>query len=149
MSNDRLRSTLRASGYSTAGLADELDVDPKTVQRWITRDRTPHRNTATRAAKLLNVPANWLWPDLDDAESGAGNGEVVGFYPHRAQVPKNCWLELLLGARERIDIVTFAALHLVEDHPEANALLKHKAAGGVRIRLALGDPDHPEVELRG
>jgi transcriptional regulator with XRE-family HTH domain len=149
MSNDRLRSTLHASGYSVAGLAEELGVDPKTVQRWVSRDRTPHRNTATRTAKLLNVPATWLWPELEEAEAGASNGEVIGFYAHRAQVPKNLWLELLIGANRAIDLVTNAALHLVEEHPETVSLLRHKAANGVRVRIAMGDPRSPAVELRG
>jgi hypothetical protein len=64
-------------------------------------------------------------------------------------MPKNCWLELLVGARQGISIVTYAALHLVEDNPETIALLKHKGASGVRVRIALGDPDSPEIELRG
>lgn len=147
--NERLSSTLHATGYSSGTLADELGVDPKTIQRWVTRGRVPHRSTALRAAKLLNVPANWLWPDLDQTDMGAGNGEVIGFYAHRAQVPKNLWLEALLGAQENIDLVTYAALHLVEDNPETIGLIKHKAANGVRVRIALGDPDTPEVELRG
>jgi transcriptional regulator with XRE-family HTH domain len=149
MGNDRLRTTLRSSGYSAAGIAEQLDVDPKTVQRWVTRGRTPHRATANRAAKLLNVPPTWLWPGLEQAESGAGNGEVVGFYSHRAQVPKGLWLEMLVGARDSIDLITYAALHLVEDHPETVRILTHKAANGVRVRVALGDPDTPEIELRG
>ena len=149
MGNDRLRSTLRASGYSEQGLAEELGVDPKTVQRWATRGRTPHRGTATRAAKLLGVPAPWLWPDLDDAESGAGGGEMVGFYPHRSQVPKTLWLDMLVGAKERIDVITYASLFLPEDNPTAIELLRHKAANGVKVRMALGDPDSPEIALRG
>jgi hypothetical protein len=149
MSNERLRSTLRACGYTTASLAHDLDVDPKTVQRWVTRDRTPHRNTAVRTGKILNVPPGWLWPDLDQIESGGGNGEVIGFYPHRAQVPKNLWLEALVGAKSTVDLVTYAALHLVEDNPETIELLKHKASNGVRVRIAMGDPEAPEVALRG
>src|SRR5690606_29430621 len=149
MGNERLRSTLPASGYSVAGLADELGVDPTTIQRWSTKGRTPHRTTATRAAKLLNVPADWRWPDLDEADAGAGNGGVCGLYPPRAQVPKNLWLELLLSAKREISLVTFAALHLVEDNPETIPLIKHKAANGVRVRIALGDPDSPEIALRG
>lgn len=147
--NDRLRSTIRAAGYSAGGLAEELGVDTKTVQRWITQGRTPHRSTATRAAALLNVPAAWLWPDLDEAGSGNGSGEVIGFYPHRAQIPKQLWLEALLSARQGIDLLTNAALHLVEDNPETVALLKHKGENGVPIRIAMGDPASAAVELRG
>lgn len=148
MGNERLRSTIRASGYSLPGLAEDLAVDPKTVQRWITKGRTPHRSTATRTAKLLNVPAEWLWPDLDSAERGGGNGEVLGFYAHRSQAPKSLWLEGLLGAKERIDFVTYAGLFLPEENPESVRLIQHKAGSGIPVRLAFGDPDSPEVALR-
>ena len=56
MVNTHLRATLRANGYSEADLARELGVDAKTVQRWVTQDRTPHRSTAVKVAKLLDVP---------------------------------------------------------------------------------------------
>jgi transcriptional regulator with XRE-family HTH domain len=147
--NDRLRSTLRSTGFTGAKLAEELGVDPKTIQRWTTTGRTPHRNTATRAGRILGVPPEWLWPDLDQAESGSSGGEVVAFYAHRSQVPKNCWLELVVGARERIDLLTYASLFLPEDNPESIQILRHKAENGVPIRIALGNPDTPELELRG
>jgi transcriptional regulator with XRE-family HTH domain len=81
MNNDRLRSALRSAGFSVAEFADELGVDPKTAQRWITLGRTPHRTTATRAAKLLSVPPSWLWSELDHAEHGAADGEVIPTAP--------------------------------------------------------------------
>ncbi|GAA2729410.1 helix-turn-helix domain-containing protein [Cellulomonas aerilata] len=149
MSNDKLRSAVRSAGFSVAEFADEIGVDPKTAQRWMTLDRTPHRTTATRAAKLLGVPPSWLWPELDRAEQGAGDGEVIGFYAHRAQVPKMLWRDLLIGATQSIDLATYAALHLVEDHPETVTLLAHKASIGVQVRIAMGDPDAPAIHLRG
>ena len=149
MANDRLRSTLRSTGFSESALAEELGVDPKTVQRWITKGRSPHRLTATRAAKILDVPAEWLWPDLEKSETGVAGGEVVHFYPHRAQVPRNVWLELVCGAKRQIDFITYASLFMGEENPEAIQIMKHKAANGVRIRIGLGDPDSPEVALRG
>jgi transcriptional regulator with XRE-family HTH domain len=147
MGNDRLRSTMRANSYTEASLAEELGVDAKTVQRWASQGRVPHRNTAVRAAKVLGVPAAWLWPDLDAADHG-DVAEVVAFYPHRAQVPKTVWLDVLVAARERIDIVSYASLVLPEDNPEAIQLLRHKAESGAKVRIALGDPDSPEIALR-
>jgi hypothetical protein len=41
MPNERLRATLLESGYDERTLADELGLDHKSVQRWITRDVTP------------------------------------------------------------------------------------------------------------
>lgn len=40
MPNERLRATLLESGYDERTLADELGLDHKSVQRWITRDVT-------------------------------------------------------------------------------------------------------------
>lgn len=148
MANERLRGTLRTSGYSEADLAGELGVDPKTVQRWVSQGRTPHARTAGRAAKLLGVPASWLWPTLEASPSSDGVREVAGFYPHRAQMPRALWLEAIIAARTQIDLITYASLFLPEENPESVTLIRHKAELGVRVRIALGDPGSPEIELR-
>lgn len=149
MPNGRLRASLHANGYTDASFADELGVDPKTVQRWITHDRTPHRTTAYKAAKLLDVPVAWLWPALDSGSADEAVSEVVAFYPHRAETPKQLWLNLLTSARKQIDLFANASLFLPEDNPESIDLIRHKAENGVKVRIILGDPDTPEMELRG
>ncbi len=148
MTNDRLRGAIRSNGYSEATLGEELGVDPKTVQRWITKDRCPHPNTAVRAAKLLGVPANYLWPDLDKNKEADASSEVVNLYAHRTQVPKAAWTDLVVSARERIEFFTGASLFFGEDNVEAIELLKHKAANGVPVRIALWDPDSQEARVR-
>lgn len=148
MANDRLRAVLHRNGFSEARFAEELGVDMKTVQRWITQNRCPHRTTAHRAAKLLDVPLLWLWPDLE-AQAEAATTEVVGFYPHRADAPKQLWLELLLSVSERLDILTNASLFLPEDNPESIDLIRQKAESGIPVRIAMGDPDSRTIELRG
>jgi transcriptional regulator with XRE-family HTH domain len=149
MPNERLRATLRSNGYTDSAFAEDIGVDAKTVQRWVTKGRTPHPNTAQRAAKLLNVPAPWLWPDLEKNRSGPNSGEVVALYSHRSDTPKHLWMDLLVGAQEHIDLFANASLFLPEDNPEAISIIKHKAANGVAVRILLGDPDHPAMELRG
>lgn len=149
MINNQLRSTLRANGYTEASFAEELGVDAKTVQRWITQGRTPHRATAYKVAKLLNVPPGWLWPDLDNRSKAEEPNEVVAFYPHRADCPKQLWLDLLLGAQSQIDLFANASLFLPEDNPESIDIIRHKATNGVVVRILLGDPDTPAMELRG
>ena len=149
MVNTRLRSTLRANGYTEADLASELGVDAKTVQRWVTQDRTPHRSTAVKVAKFLDVPVPWLWPGLDEDSAGEARQEVVAFYPHRAETPKRLWLELLVGAKTQIDLFANASLFLPEDNPDSIDLIRHKAESGIPVRIMLGDPDTPEMELRG
>lgn len=149
MPNERLRATLRSNGYTDAALAEEVGVDSKTVQRWMTKGRTPHPSTAQRVAKLLNVPAPWLWPELERTRSGPNSGEVVAIYPHRSDTPKQLWMNLLVGAQEQIDLFANASLFLPEENPEAISIIKHKAAHGVKVRILLGDPDHPAMTLRG
>ncbi len=149
MPNGRLRATLHANGYTDESFADELGVNPKTVQRWVTHDRTPHRATAYKAAKLLDVPSTWLWPALASGPANQAVNEVVAFYPHRAETPKQLWLDLLTSAKKQIDLFADAALFLPEDNPESIDIIRYKAGSGVAVRILLGDPDTPEMELRG
>jgi len=147
--NERLRSAVTNAGRTVQSLAEDLGVDPKTVERWINRDVTPHRTTALRAARCLEAQLGYLWPSLEETRGAANEAEVVCFYPHRSATPRSLWLELLKGARREITLMAYASLFLPEDNPESIGLLRDKAASGVRVRIALGDPDTPEIALRG
>lgn len=149
MANERLRQTMIELNLSEAALGGMIGVDPKTVQRWITQGRLPHRRTAARAADSLKVEAAWLWPQLTGAQPHAEHVEVVAFYPHRAAAPKRLWLDLITAAEGEIGLLAYASLFLPEENPEAIEIVRAKAAQGVRVRIALGDPESPEVALRG
>jgi transcriptional regulator with XRE-family HTH domain len=147
MTNSRLRGLLAARGMTAEALAAEIGVDTKTVRRWISEGRTPHRATALRVATRLESAPTWLWPDMDP-EAGDVT-ELVRLYPHRADAPKHLWLDLLRSAENAIDLLANASLFLPEDNPESIGILREKAASGVAVRLVLGDPDSPEIALRG
>ncbi|MER6152109.1 helix-turn-helix domain-containing protein [Streptomyces hirsutus] len=55
-----------AANVTIEGLADHLGIDPKSVDRWLNSDRTPHARNAEAAAKLLRVDAYHLWPKLGE-----------------------------------------------------------------------------------
>jgi hypothetical protein len=74
---------------------------------------------------------------------------VVWLYHHRADTPKELWMELLRRATANIDLFANASLFLPEENPEAIEIIKKKAAAGIAIRIMLADPDHPAAELRG
>lgn len=149
MPNERLRTTLLESDYDERSLADELGLDHKSVQRWIGRNITPRRATAHRAAKLLGVPASWLWPELESDRESASQAEIVTLYPHRSEVPRHLWLDLLTGATERIWLYAHASLFLTEDNPESTEVIRSKAESGVNVRILMADPDSPECAKRG
>jgi len=93
-------------------------------------------------------------PTIQPISSSAPTAEqtidqVVAFYPHRADSPKKLWMDLLVGAQEEIVLFANASLFLPEENPEAIEILRTKVASGVRVRILLGDPDHPAMELRG
>jgi transcriptional regulator with XRE-family HTH domain len=149
MPNERLRATLLESDHNERSLADELGLDHKSVQRWITRDITPRRSTAHRAAKLLGVSPSWLWPDLETDRESASHAEIVTLYPHRSEVPRHLWLDLLTGAGRRIWLYANASLFLPEDNPDSIAIIQRKAEAGMDVRILMADPDSPECIKRG
>jgi transcriptional regulator with XRE-family HTH domain len=147
--NERLRATLLESDYDERSLADELGLDRKSVQRWVTRDITPRRISAHRAAKLLGVPPSWLWPDLEAERESASNAEIVTLYPHRSEVPRHLWLDLLATATQRVWLYANASLFLPEDNPESIDIIRRKAEGGTEVRILMADPDSSQCITRG
>ena len=118
MANERLRAALARDRWTVSRFADALSVDHKTVERWITKDRTPHRTTVIAAAKLLNEDPAYLWPDFGRrVVSDETHGEVITVYTARSSVPNSLWLSLLRAATDSIDILVYAGLHLPEANP--------------------------------
>ena len=56
MPNERLRALLLERGQTPDKLADAVSVDPKTVERWVTKGRTPYRAHRYAVAAFLGVP---------------------------------------------------------------------------------------------
>jgi hypothetical protein len=150
MTNERLRSALARNRWTVSGFADALTVDHKTVERWITKERTPHRKTAIAAATLLQEDPAYLWPDFGRrVVSDETHGEVITVYTERSAVPSSLWLTLLRNASESVDILVYAGLHLPEANPSWPLELRRKCQEGVSVRIAFGDPKSPQVRARG
>ncbi|MCW2904075.1 MAG: helix-turn-helix protein [Streptosporangiaceae bacterium] len=150
MANERLRSAILARGLSVAGLAERIEVGPKTVERWITQGKVPYRRHQYAAASVLGVSVATLWPDDErsvDSAADLSKAEIVTVYPHRNVVPSGLWREMYERAEHRIDVLVYAGLFLSED-PVFLSILKEKA-DSANIRILLGDPDCPAVAQRG
>jgi transcriptional regulator with XRE-family HTH domain len=150
MPNERLRAALARDRWSLPAFAEAIGVDPKTVERWITKERTPHRRTAVAVAARLGEDPGYLWPDLGRrVVTDETYGEVITVYPERNAVPNSLWLSLLQAARHGVDILVYAGLHLPEANPAWTKEIQRKCDEGVRTRIAFGDPDSAEVHSRG
>ncbi|MGW0058372.1 helix-turn-helix domain-containing protein [Streptosporangium sandarakinum] len=150
MPNERLRAALLERGATVADLAESIAVDPKTVERWITKDRTPYRKHRYAVASFLRMDEAYLWPAALTPEQAAAvsESEIVTVYPHRWAVPRDAWGRLFTAAKQEIGVLVYSGLFLAEDTGIVR-LFADKASAGTRVRILLGDPECAEVAQRG
>src|SRR6266496_6075555 len=146
MSNERLRKAMANARVSVEDVADAAEVNPKTVQRWLS-GRVPYARHRWAVAKLLQEDEAFLWPEAETAIAPGeqSTSEVVAAYGHRADLPAEQWRELMLSARRQIDLLGYALLYLPEANPRMTETLRKKATQDCTIRIALADPAGPEV----
>jgi phosphatidylserine/phosphatidylglycerophosphate/cardiolipin synthase-like enzyme len=142
---DALRRAMSEARLRDVDIATSLDVDPKTVQRWL-QGRLPQSRHRWALADLLAVHEFDLWPQLAGATSIAP--ELQATYSYRAAVPREVWLQLFERARHEIGVLVYSGLFIAED-VELIRLMERKAAEGVSVRLLLGDPESRHVSERG
>ena len=149
MPNDRLRDVLLRHELTPDQVADRLGVDPKTVERWITKSRTPYPRYRHAIATMVGEGEAYLWPDAlpTDRRTEVAESEIVQVYPHRSSVPADLWDFLLERAKSRVDILVYVGMFMT-DKPDLLKTLRDKAAGGARVRLLLGERDAPAVTQR-
>ena len=56
--NERLRGSLATAQLRPVDVAERTGVDPKTVERWVTQGRLPHRTHRVAVGKMLGVDQN-------------------------------------------------------------------------------------------
>ncbi|MFC4062253.1 helix-turn-helix domain-containing protein [Planomonospora corallina] len=150
MPNERLRAALLERGATVAELAESIQVDPKTVERWITKNRTPYRKHRFAVASFLRMDEAYLWPEALTPEQAAAvaESEIVTVYPHRWAVPRDAWGRLFAQAEEEIGVLVYSGIFIAQD-TGIMRMFAEKAAAGTRVRILLGDPDSAEVAQRG
>lgn len=149
MSNERLRDAMMSANLTPDEIAPRLNVDPKTVERWITTDRVPYPRHRHKLAVILHKSEAYLWPSAvsDNRAAEISESEIVRTYPHRNAVPQELWEQLLGRAQEAIEILVYVGMFLTEK-PDLPAALRGKAGDGVKIRMLFGDRDSLAVIQR-
>jgi hypothetical protein len=147
--NERLRGSMASAGMRPIELAERVGVDAKTVERWITKGRLPHRIHRLAVARALNVDDAYVWPQVLDEPStrSASVAELLELHPSRSAVPHDTWHQLVANTHEAMDVLVYAGTFLF-DQLDLPSTIREKARQGVRFRFLLGDEDSPAVQLR-
>src|SRR5664280_2474665 len=98
MPNERLRDALMSRGLTCAVIAERVEVDPKTVERWIASDRVPRRTHRCAVASLVGIDEGYLWPTALNASGYPRPGRGAG---HAVPDPGRCSAGTVAGADQR------------------------------------------------
>ena len=147
MSNDRLKAALAEAGLEPEQLAEIVEVDEKSIGRWLAGATTPYRRHRARVARALGREPHELWPDsepptpvIDEPatdEQAAGGGELLAIYPSGSDQLSELWSELLATATERIDLLDDTLGHIIDR--DTIAELARLADAGCEIRVLVSD----------
>ncbi|ASU61160.1 XRE family transcriptional regulator [Nocardiopsis dassonvillei] len=140
---------MAASRFTETDVAAHLDVDPKTVRRWLSGQR-PYPRHRWALADLLQTEEDALWPQESQGnEAHAPISEhVQRVYAHRWQVPREVWWDLFSSAEQEIGILVYSGLFIADDAGMLG-LLRVRAQDGVNVRILLGDPYSHSIQHRG
>ncbi len=144
--NDRLRQAMHALDMRDHELAAAVQVDPKTVQRWMA-GRTPHPRLRWAAAEVLGCEEHDLWPEVIASRLTGRGHAIYGVYSSRAAVPRELWLELITEATSRLCVLDDSALYLVED-VQLRGAIAQRIQAGVAVRVCLAEPAVAVREVR-
>ncbi len=148
MANDRLRTAMLAANINIETLAAKVGKDVKTAERWISKERTPHRATRHAITRVLGVREVDLWPHVaGDVRPAPTESELVHLYPSRSAMTGAVWESLLDAVEQEMDVLVFSGAFLVEQYNFV-PLIRKKAEAGVRFRLLVGDETMPAVIQR-
>jgi len=149
MTNHRLRGAMLNAEMSAAALAEAVEVDAKSVARWITEDRIPYPMTRVRVSRVLDQQETFLWPSLLQASNApdVAAAELDRIWPTRSAISSETWHALFSRATRKIDILVYAGAFLIETLDLAD-VLRYKAASGTEVRVLVGDPESAAVQSR-
>jgi hypothetical protein len=146
--NENLRRAMLCARLREDDVAARLDVDPKTVRRWL-EGRVPYPGNRAALANLVRADEADLWPEAGGPLALHTRPDELGrVYPHRWAIPRETWVRFFASADQKIGILAYSALFLAED-AGLLSILADKARSGIRVHIALGDPESSHVADRG
>lgn len=149
--NEKLRQALKDAGLEDEQLADLIQVDVKTVRRWLAGS-TPYPRHRTRVARALGAAEHQLWPDATPAPApqdtrSADGSHTASIYPSATDPAAPNPVDLIARAQQSVDLLDLTLKDLASD-PRLVPLLAEKAAAGCRIRILIAHPESIHLTIR-
>ncbi|MBF6444591.1 hypothetical protein [Nocardia farcinica] len=77
--NERLRCAIFDARLTFEQLSEAMEVDPKTVQRWVAQGAVPHPSRRQEISVAVGVPEAELWPEPAAQRAARGQRLYTGF----------------------------------------------------------------------
>ena len=137
--NETLRRAMLRARLSEQDVAARLQVDPKTVRRWL-EGRVPYLRHRWVLAGLLGADEADLWPEVRAAIVARSRpAEIKAVYPNRQAMPRQAWQSLFRSAKRDIGILDRSGISLAKETGVLD-VLADRACVGVRVRICLRNP---------
>jgi hypothetical protein len=137
--NETLRHAMLRARLSEEDVATRLQVDPKTVRRWL-EGRVPYLRHRWVLAGLLDADEADLWPEVRAAIVARSRpAEIKAVYPNRQALPRQAWQSLFRSAKNEIGILARSGTFLAKE-PGVLDVLADRARAGARMRICLRNP---------
>jgi transcriptional regulator with XRE-family HTH domain len=120
--NENLRRAMLHARLSEEDIAARLQVDPKTVRRWL-EGRVPYLRHRWVLAGLLDTDEADLWPEVHAASRPR---ELKAVYPNRQATRRQAWLSLFSSAQHEIGILAHSALFLAKEPGVLDVLIVNR-----------------------
>jgi lambda repressor-like predicted transcriptional regulator len=135
MANEQLKNAVRQAGMTLEQFAEIIQVDPKTVQRWLA-GRTPYPRHRHTIAQALDLPEHHLWPGAvtppaDNTPTGhrkAARIEVTGAWGYLDDPGTPDPADIIAHADGPIDLLENGHAGIGLDRALTQALSDHASA---------------------
>jgi hypothetical protein len=149
VANDNLRQALQDAGLVPDDLAQIVQVDVRTVRRWLSGS-TPYPRQRGKVARALDLTEHDLWPEAavtPTSPTRAGQPtDLIAGYPTASDPAAPDCKALMRDATSRIELLG-DTLTPVLATPGVPELLAAQAAHGCEIRILLAYPGPHLVPL--
>jgi hypothetical protein len=159
VANENLRVALERAGLAADDLAQIVQVDVRTVRRWLSGG-TPYPRQRGKVARALDTTEQHLWPHIPatpapDRAAPPRPADVLTGYPSADDLAVPDWKTLMRDATDRIELLGDTLTGIL-DTPGVPDLLAAKATNGCHVRILLTHPgpqlagvaDRPGIEIR-